>query len=103
MNPDDVLGLALLVIGLITVFALVTSTFKHWLKFQQRKVEILASQTAEKAAQYAAHTSQLEERLRVVERIVSDKGYDIALQIDALRDVRSVERPLAATHGETVK
>ncbi len=91
MSPGDVFAFAFLMAGIIAVFALVASTFKHWLKFQQRKIEILAGQTAEKAAQYAAHTGELEDRLRVVERIVSDKGYDIALQIDALRDVRAVE------------
>jgi hypothetical protein len=91
MSPGDVFAFAFLMAGIIAVFALITSTVKHWLKFQQRKIEMLAGQTAEKAAQYAAHNAELEDRLRVVERIVSDKAYDIALQIDALRDVRAVE------------
>ncbi|MBW8755813.1 MAG: hypothetical protein JF595_17030, partial [Sphingomonadales bacterium] len=47
--------------------------------------------SAEKAAQYAAHNRELEERVRVLERIVTDKGYDVAAQIEALRDVRRVE------------
>lgn len=34
---------------------------------------------------------QLEQRLRVLERIVTDKSYDLANQIEALRDDRTAE------------
>lgn len=33
---------------------------------------------------------QLEQRLRVLERIVTDKSYDLASQIEALRDERTI-------------
>lgn len=42
--------------------------------------------TAEKAAQYAAQTERLEARVRVLERIVTDRGIDVAQEIDKLRD-----------------
>ena len=41
--------------------------------------------TAENAAQYAAHTQALEDRVRVLERIVTDKGYGLREEIEALR------------------
>ena len=44
--------------------------------------------SAEKAAQYAAHTERLEQRMRVLERIVTDKGIDVADEIERLRDDR---------------
>jgi IS5 family transposase len=66
-------------------------SFIFWIKHQSKMAELNAQATAEKAAQYAAHNSELEERLRVLERIVSDKGYDVASQIEALRDTRKVE------------
>jgi hypothetical protein len=47
--------------------------------------------SAEKAAQYAVNNAELEDRVRVLERIVTDKGYDVASQIEALRDARKVE------------
>ena len=47
--------------------------------------------TAEKAAQYATSNKELEDRVRVLERIVTDGGYDVATQIEALRDQRRVE------------
>ncbi|MCZ8171228.1 MAG: hypothetical protein O9272_05765 [Brevundimonas sp.] len=62
-----------------------------WTKHLQKVAEINAQATAEKAAQYATHNTELEERVRVLERIVTDKGYDVASQIEALRDARKVE------------
>ncbi|MCJ2183821.1 hypothetical protein MTR62_14125 [Novosphingobium sp. 1949] len=63
-----------------------------WTKHQRRLAELQLHDTAEKAAQYASNARELEERVRVLERIITDGGYDTALQIEALRDQRSVER-----------
>ena len=49
-------------------------------------------QTAEKAAQYAAHVERLEQRMRVLERIATDKGVDLADQIESLRDEPALHR-----------
>jgi IS5 family transposase len=47
----------------------------------------LAKIEAEAAAARDTHQSRdLEERLRVLERIVTDHGYDVARQIEALRE-----------------
>jgi hypothetical protein len=59
---------------------------KPWFAFKQRQLELEAQMVAEKAAQYAAHTERLEQRVRVLERIATDKGVDLANQIDSLRD-----------------
>lgn len=61
---------------------------KPWLRLRERQLEIQSQQTAEKAAQYAAHTERLEQRVRVLERIVTDKGIDLADEIEQLRDDR---------------
>lgn len=67
-----------------------------WLKHRQKIAEMQVSATAEasaeKAAQYASHMRALEERVRVLERIVTDRGYDVATQIEALRDQQRVEK-----------
>ena len=60
--------------------------FAIWTKHQRRIEEIRAQATAEKAAQYAAHTERLEERVRVLERILTDRGTSLAHEIEALRD-----------------
>jgi IS5 family transposase len=76
---------------LIPLLALSIPIFKIWARHSQKIAEIQAQATAEKAAQYAAHNQALEDRVRVLERIVTDKGYDVATQIEALRDARKTE------------
>ena len=71
-------------IGLFAVIGKVF--FRPWLRMKERQMEIEATMTAEKAAQYAASIERLEQRVRVLERIATDKGSDLASQIDALRD-----------------
>jgi hypothetical protein len=66
--------------------------FIVWTRHQRKMAELQVAATAEKAAQYASQSKELEERIRVLERIVTDGGYDTALQIEALRDARQVER-----------
>lgn len=86
------------IIGLVAVsapFLMVVAIV--WLgsqkKLEEKRIEATASQSAEKAAQYATQIQQLNERVQVLERIVTDRGYDVATQIEALRDVREVEQP----------
>lgn len=72
----------------IPIVAIVT---RHRRKVLEMQINATAQLSAEKAAQYAAQTRELEERVRVLERIVTDKGYDVAAQIEALRDTARVE------------
>jgi hypothetical protein len=62
--------------------------FAIWARHQRKMEEIRARSTVDMVGQHAAQTQALEERVRVLERIVTDKGYDVAAQIEALRDVR---------------
>ncbi len=59
---------------------------KRWFALKERKLEIEAGKAIEKAAQYAASNAQLEARVRVLEKIVTDGGIHTAAQIEALRD-----------------
>lgn len=93
---------------LIPILALCIPFFAIWTKHKEKvarmQVDATAEHTAERAAQYASHVKELEERVRVLERIVTDRGYDIATQIEALRDQRRVESdagvPLAIERKE---
>ena len=71
---------------LIPLAAIGIAPFKMWLRMKERQMEIQSTQTAEKAAQYAAHTERLEQRVRVLERIATDRGADLSNEIEALRD-----------------
>ncbi len=81
--------------------------FIVWTKSQQKIAEMqvrsAASDTAERAAQYASQVTELEDRVRVLERIVTDRGYDVATQIEALRDQRRVEEPGSGVSIETLR
>ena len=85
--------------GVIAVFipivALMIPIVAIWTKHQQKiaemQVHTTADATAEKAAQYASKITSLEGGGGVLERIVTDKGYDVATQIEALRDQRRVD------------
>lgn len=80
---------------LIPIMALAIPFFAIWIKHREkmmdRQIDTTTQATAEKAAQYASHVKELEDRVRVLERIVTDRGYDVATQIEALRDQRRVE------------
>lgn len=76
--------------------------FIVWTKHQRKMAEIQIAATAEKAAQYASHSRELEERVRVLERIITDGGYDTALQIEALRDTREVEAQRGPARDQAV-
>jgi hypothetical protein len=65
-----------------------------WTRHRKEVLQMQLQTTAEKAAQYAANNQALEDRVRVLERIVTDGGYDVATQIEALRDQRRVEGQL---------
>jgi hypothetical protein len=65
-----------------------------WTRHRKEVMQMQVNATAEKAAQYATSNKELEDRVRVLERIVTDGGYDVATQIEALRDQRKVEERL---------
>ncbi len=83
-----VIGFFLVVVGIPVIAGVAMDAFRRWLKHKEKMAEALNSVTAEKAAQYAAHTERLEARVRVLERIATDKGVELADQIELLRDDR---------------
>ena len=71
---------------LIPLAAIGIAPFKMWIRIKERQLEQQSQMTAEKTAQYAAHTERLEQRMRVLERIITDKGMEISDEIESLRD-----------------
>ena len=87
-NTLLVLGFFLIVVGIPVVFGILGEMQKRRMKLREKELEILGARTAEKAAQYAAQVEQLETRVRVLEGIVTDEGFDTAVRIEALRKPR---------------
>lgn len=73
----------LMVVGIVWV--------RSHAKLEEKRIAATAENSAEKAAQYASRIAEMEDRIQVLERIVTDRGYDVATQIEALRDQRRVE------------
>jgi hypothetical protein len=78
-----------------------------WVKGRQQLEEkrIAAGQMhgpPDESRQVAGRVEELEERVRILERIVTDGGYDLAQKIEALRDERPVETRVSARTRETI-
>jgi hypothetical protein len=82
MGPAEVF-IALIVIGLPVIFLMLVAN--RWFKLREKKLDVEAGMAAEKAAQYASRSHELEQRVRVLEQIVTDGGAQTAAQIEALR------------------
>ena len=86
MSGYFVLGFFFIVVGIPVIFGIGGDMYKRHLKFKEKQMTLLSNETAEKAAQYAAHTERLEARVRVLERIVTDRGIEVSDEIEKLRD-----------------
>ena len=57
---------------------------------KEKQLEITARTAGEQAAQYAAKIERLEERVAVLNRIVTDRNEGLTAQIESLRDTPAV-------------
>ena len=83
MSSGDIFGIA--VTAIIAASLLILLMGWRFFAFREKKLESETSLAAEKAAQYAVSNAELEQRVRVLEQIVTDAGAQTAAQIDALR------------------
>lgn len=84
MHEPTAVLLAMIIIGLPTLLLMLIAN--RWFKLREKKLDVDARLAAEKAAQYASRSHELEERVRVLEQIVTDAGAQTAAQIEALRE-----------------
>ncbi|GGA07350.1 hypothetical protein GCM10010923_16750 [Blastomonas marina] len=87
----EFLAIMVFVVAILAiVLGIGNDAFQRWLRHKEKQLELMADKTAEQAAQYAAKAEKLEQRVRVLERIATDTGADLATQIEDLRD-RDIE------------
>ena len=91
--PTSLLIFFVIVVGIPVLGGISFSAFGRWLQHKEKMSQLIANETAEKAAQYASHVERIEARLRVLEEIVTDGGVQTAAQIEALRKPRRVAKP----------
>ena len=87
MGPGEVF-IALIVVGLPVILLMLIAN--RFFRLREKKLEVEATLAAEKAAQYASRSMELEQRVRVLEQIVTDQGAQTASQIEALRDRQKI-------------
>ena len=73
---------------------------RHKEKIEQMRLAASGNRDDGHAARQDARIDELQDRVAVLERIVTDGGYDLAQKIEALRDDRGVEQRLAAHRPE---
>ena len=89
MSSGDIFDI--IVTAIITGSILITFTFWRFFVWKEKQLDSETRLAAEKAAQYAASNAQLEQRVRVLEQIVTDGGAQTAAQIEALREQSAAE------------
>ncbi|MBC2777677.1 hypothetical protein [Parasphingopyxis marina] len=57
-----------------------------WFAWRKAEAHANAAMTAEKAAQYAAKTERLEQRVATLERILTDRSTTLSEEIEGLRE-----------------
>jgi len=83
IGPGEVM-VALIVVGLPVMLLMIMA--HRFFRLREKQLDVQAQSAAEKAAQYASRSMELEQRVRVLEQIVTDTGAQTAGQIEALRD-----------------
>ena len=78
--------LALLIPIIAIGGGIASGIFKRWADLKEKQLEIAARTAGEQAAQYAAKIERLEERVAVLNRIVTDRNEGLTAQIEGLRD-----------------
>jgi len=95
MNPGDVIAL---LITILLPTLLLLYVIRRWFTYKEKQLDVQARVSAERAAEYAASNTELEQRVRVLEQIVTDAGAQTAAQIEALRP-RIGEQPRKNEQG----
>jgi hypothetical protein len=72
--------------ALIPIAGILSGVAIMWIIYKVLELRVVNRRTIEDAAREHAEKKQLEDRLAVLERIVTDRGIQTAEQIDALMD-----------------
>jgi NADH:ubiquinone oxidoreductase subunit D len=89
MDPGD--AIALIVTILLPTLVIIYLA-KRFFAFKEKQLEVNSRVAAERAAEYAVSNKELEQRVRVIEQIVTDGGAQTAAQIEALRSPSQPKR-----------
>jgi len=95
MDPIVVITMSLTFIALPLVLCLIL--IMRFFNYREKKLQVEALKATARAAEYGAGFSQLEQRMRVLEQIVTDGGAITATQIEGLRSDPSLNAAVLAS------
>ncbi|MCS6985909.1 MAG: hypothetical protein NZM40_00440 [Sphingomonadaceae bacterium] len=79
-------SLGLLIPVLALLIPIVAIVMRHWRAVKLRELDLLARQAADAGGDATTRLARLEERVRVLETIVTDPARRLAHEIDRLKD-----------------
>jgi len=88
MSAGEFFSLVAAIFGLISIAGILAGAYKRNLDFKERKLELEVQAATARASAPSNRNDRLEERVRVLERIATDRSPELASQIEALRDTR---------------
>ena len=96
------LGFLIPIMGIIMGVSIPITAIKlkHREKIEQMRLAASANRDGGQGERQDARIEELEDRVRVLERIVTDGGYDLAHKIEALRDERGIDQRIMTREAE---
>jgi hypothetical protein len=72
---------------LIPIAAIFAGVLKHSMRIKEKQLDRISGETARVTEQALRRVDELEQRVRILERIVTDRGLGLAEEIERLRDL----------------
>lgn len=86
MSFADAIAFCALVIGIICVAGIMLDAYKRRLTNREKELELRSRLAEADGARGAGQVAEMEDRLRVLERIATDRRHMLADEIDQLRE-----------------
>jgi hypothetical protein len=96
MEFGDFMGLAVAMGSLVAMVNILAKAYLRRLDHKEKIAAIRAQGTAPGSPDRSETIERLEHRIRVLERIATDKSENVAAQIEALRDERAAPALITA-------
>jgi hypothetical protein len=86
MGFPEAVAFCALVVGLISISGILLDAHNRRLKHREKELELQVRLAEAQSRKGGGDAAQLEQRLRVLERIATDKGTTLAAEIEDLRE-----------------
>jgi hypothetical protein len=91
MNMPEAIAFCALIIGLIAGAGILLEAYNRKLRSREKEMELRVRLAEAEGRQRVAGMPQIEERLRVLERIATENPSDLTAQIEQLRDLDLID------------